>query len=139
MKETIMAVSIWINIFFSIWVATDYYFRRTDTIYASGYSESKFREISCLTDQKRVKELLGDPLYEILMTHNGDKIRRIVVDTKAQKGPQFTELYDKASDIGRVYWVYSESGLSSDNYSLRGVQFDTSGRIIDIVQEEYLD
>ncbi len=79
------------------------------TEYAAGFDEARFRELRPGTPRAEVKRVLGEPLRQ------------------------------QTFDDGETVFYYSRQRDERDNYRVRNVVFDGSGRMIRRVGEFYLD
>jgi len=79
------------------------------TQYASGFDESRFRELQRGASMGEVKRALGEPLLQ------------------------------KTFADGETVFYYTRQQDERDNYRLRNVVFDRSGRVVRRVAEFYID
>ena len=139
MKTLCLGLSLALNLLLCLWIFASVEAQRTDTAYASGFSEEAFRLITCKASRAEVERRIGKPLYEIQRSADGRTIRRASVDPNARR-PERTEPTPSGGEpAAETYWIYSEAGPSSGNYRLRGITFDSDGRVMTLTAEDYRD
>jgi outer membrane protein assembly factor BamE (lipoprotein component of BamABCDE complex) len=81
----------------------------SDTEYAAGYVETRFRSIPVGASEADVVRELGQPLST------------------------------KTFPDGDTCWYYSQHGKKSENYYVRAVRFDSGKRVTELLTGFYLD
>jgi hypothetical protein len=110
-----------------------------DTNYSPGYRESGFREIVPGMTASEVRDRLGQPL-SIREFAQGRFVREFAVTeggSPESGGAQLEQAQPKEPD--QLAFIYSEPGRRFDNYYVRTVVVDRTGRVISKGAEFYSD
>ena len=87
---------------------------REDTLYAVGYSDLKFSQITCGSSHENVLKALGEPLWKNKLKVSSD----LRVDET---------------------WGYSKQKDSTANFKQRLIEYDPSGRVVRFTCDYYVD
>jgi hypothetical protein len=104
-----------------------------DTVYAAGFRESRFRQVTMGMSAREVQELIGLPL-RIEEFSKGKKIREIDAERATSLTPP-----PVSANADEVVYLYSRPGARYESYYVRTIVFDRDGRVVGIGADFYND